>query len=90
MQLVDRVAPLAAIHEVVPVGDQVAQRAALVTERDAAVHAARPLAAQLGLGLQGEVRVVVAHAATRVALVEADPVNLEECAELAHGARERS
>ena len=40
VQPVDRVAPVVAVHEVVPVGDQVAERAAVVAERDAAVHAA--------------------------------------------------
>ena len=40
-------APLAAAHEVVPLRDQVAERAALVAERDAAVHAAPALLAQL-------------------------------------------
>ena len=35
------VAPVVAVDEVVPVGDQVAERAAVVAERDAAVHAAR-------------------------------------------------
>ena len=44
VQLVDRLAPAVAIDEVVPVGDQVAERAAVVAERDAAVHAARALA----------------------------------------------
>jgi hypothetical protein len=29
--------------------------------------------------------VVVAHAAARVALVKADPVDLQKCAELTHG-----
>ena len=41
-------AALAAPGEVVPLGDQVAERAALVAERDAAVHAAAGLAAQHG------------------------------------------
>ena len=36
----DRVAPVVAVDEVVPVGDEVAERAAVVAERDAAVHAA--------------------------------------------------
>ena len=40
MQALGRRQPVAALHEVVPVGDQVAERAALVAERDAAVHAA--------------------------------------------------
>ena len=39
--------PPIAVDEVVPVGDQVAERTALVAERDAAVHAARALLAQL-------------------------------------------
>ena len=43
VQPVDRVAPVVAVHEVVPVGDQVAERAAVVAERDAAVHAASGL-----------------------------------------------
>ena len=44
VQAVDRRVPPIAIDEIVPVGNQVAERAALVTERDAAVHAARGLA----------------------------------------------
>ena len=90
VQLVDRVVPLVAVDEVVPVGDEVAQRTALVAERHPAVHAARALAAQLGLGLQREVLVVVADAAAGVALVEADPMDLEERTELAHGMAKRS
>ena len=40
VQALDRVAPVVAIDQVVPVGNQVAERAAVVAERDAAVHAA--------------------------------------------------
>ena len=47
VQLADRVLPAVAVDEVVPVRDQVAQRAAVVAERHAAVHAARALVAQL-------------------------------------------
>ena len=43
VQAVDGVAPVAAVHHVVPVGDEVAQRAPVVAERDAAVHAASRL-----------------------------------------------
>ena len=53
-EVVGRVQPLArgfsqsvAVHEVVPLGDQVPERAAGVAERDAAVHAARALLAHL-------------------------------------------
>ena len=46
VQPIDRRAPPIAIHEIVPVGNQVAERAALMTERNAAVHAARRLILQ--------------------------------------------
>ncbi len=46
VQPLDRVAPVVAVHEVVPVGDEVAERAAVVAERDAAVHAAPGLPLQ--------------------------------------------
>ena len=42
--------PAVAVDEVVPVGDQVAQRAAVVAEGHAAFHAAGALVAQLALG----------------------------------------
>ena len=41
--------PVVAIDEIVPVGNQVAQRASLMTERNAAVHASRALLLQLFL-----------------------------------------
>ena len=43
MQAVDRVVPVVTPHQIVPLGDQVAQRAAVEAERDAAVHAASGL-----------------------------------------------
>src|SRR5438046_1197403 len=46
MQPGDRLPPAAPVHEVVPVGDDVAERAALVAEGDAAIHATRALAPQ--------------------------------------------
>ena len=50
MQAIDRLAPASAINQIVPVGNDVAERAALVAEGDAAIHAARALRAQLVLG----------------------------------------
>ena len=50
VQPLDGVVPAVAIDEVVPVGDQVAQRAALVTEGDATVHAAGRLLLKLLAG----------------------------------------
>ena len=46
VQPIDRRLPAVAVDEVVPVGNQVAERAALMAERDAAVHAARALIAR--------------------------------------------
>ncbi len=42
--------PVAPVHEVVPFRDEIPERAPFVAERDAAVHAARPLADDLVLG----------------------------------------
>ena len=50
VQPVDRRPPLVAVDQVVPVGDQVAERASLVAERDAAVHAPRALGPELLVG----------------------------------------
>jgi len=52
MQPLDRRLPAIAVHEIVPVGNQVAQRAALMAERDAAVHAPRTLLPQLFLWIR--------------------------------------
>ena len=46
VQPLDRVAPAVVAHQVVPLRDQVAQRAAVVAERNAAVHAPGRLLAQ--------------------------------------------
>src|SRR6516162_2286734 len=50
MQCLERRLPLAAIDEVVPVRNQIIDRAPVVAERDAAVHAAGRLLAGIGLG----------------------------------------
>ena len=43
VEALDGVGPVVLVHQVVPLGDEVAQRAAVMAERDTAVHAARPL-----------------------------------------------
>jgi hypothetical protein len=43
VQALDRVAPVIAVDEVVPVRDEVPERATVVAERDAAIHAAAGL-----------------------------------------------
>src|SRR5690349_18008475 len=48
MQHLERIAPAVAAHQLVPLGDDVVDRTAVVTERNAAIHAARALPAHLG------------------------------------------
>ena len=50
MEAVDRVLPAPAIDQIVPIGNYVAERAALVAEGDSAIHATRALRAKLVLG----------------------------------------
>src|SRR5581483_7079810 len=47
MQPVNRFAPAAAINQIIPIGDYIAQGTALVAEGNAAVHAARALLHEL-------------------------------------------
>ena len=89
VQLADRVLPAVAVDEVVPVGDQVAQRAAVVAERHAAVHAARALRGELLVGALDDellVGVLAADALGRVVVGDPDALDLQEAAELAHQA----
>ena len=50
VETLDRVLPVVPVDQVVPVGDEVAERAAVVAERDAAVHAPAGLQLQRLLG----------------------------------------
>ncbi len=84
VQLVDRLAPAVAVDEVVPVRDQVPERAAVVAERHAALHAARALVAQALDGERVDELLVVRRALRGVALRRVDPGDLEEGSELAH------
>ena len=75
VQLGDRGRPALAVDEVVPIGDQVAERAAVVAEGHAAVHAARALLAQLLVGRAMQELAVVVRALDRVPV--GDPVALD-------------
>ena len=75
-----------AVDEVVPVGDQVAERAAVVAEGHAAVHAAGALLAQLRHRPREQELAVVVRALARVPLGDAVALDLQEAAELAHQA----
>src|SRR5438874_2006304 len=85
----DRVLPVLAVNEVVPVGDDVVDRAARHAERDAAVHAARALHAG---GVVGEAHVelavvLLARLSRFVRFLE--PLVLEEPGDLSHYAATR-
>jgi hypothetical protein len=86
VQVAQRLAPAVVVDEVVPVGDLVPERAALLAERHAAIHAATALLAQDAVVGQREVLPVVAHALARVAFLEADPLEPEEAAWVSHQA----
>ena len=62
MQPIDRRAPRIAIHQIVPIRNQVAQRTTLMAERHAAVHAACGLTCELIARVRRVHVVVVAHA----------------------------
>jgi hypothetical protein len=80
-----RLLPVPAVDEVVPVGDEVAERAAAMAERDAARHAAARLLAHLALrGVLVHVP-VVAHALERRTQRSEPALHLEESARISHG-----
>src|SRR5262249_56322890 len=86
VQALDRLAPPAAVHEVVPVRDDVPERAALVAEGDAAIHAARALRAQhLFRRLFLDLPPVLEARRDRL-LVNLLALELDEARDLAHGA----
>ena len=86
MQLLDRLREAVAVDEVVPVGDQVPERAAVVAERHAALHAARALLLQLDERQELHELAVVADALAGRALGRVRARDLQEGAELAHQA----
>ena len=84
MEPVHGLAPLVPVDEVVPVGDEIAERTALMAEGDAAVHAPRTLLAEL-VGGPGQhhlppVPQPLLHRAIRLLVA----LELEEAGDLAH------
>ena len=65
VQDLERVLPAVAADQIVPVGDEVVDRAAVVTERNAAIHAARALPRDLGRRQRQHEFLVVLEALTR-------------------------
>src|SRR5215208_1998927 len=84
MQTLDRRLPAVAIDEVVPVGNQIAKRAALMAERNAAVHAARALHLQVARLVRqidlAPVLDALLHRPRRLLL----PLDLDETCRLTH------
>src|SRR5579863_266264 len=84
VQPVDRLAPAPAINQIVPVGNDVAERAAAMAEGNAAIHAARALLLQLGIGQLEVVLAIVpnalGHRTPRVGLA----IDLHEARDLSH------
>ena len=87
VQALARRLPLVAVDEVVPVGDEVAERTPLVAEGDAAVHAPRPLRAQVLVGVRQVDLAPVADSFRHVAARLLLPVDLDESLQLSHDVR---
>src|ERR1700732_2854076 len=79
-----RLAPLVAIDQIVPVRDQIVDRAALVTERDAAIHATRGLRAQYRLRKGFDELLPVLLARRRLLIAAIGALDLEKPGRLAH------
>ena len=77
--------PLVPVHEVVPVRNDVVDRAARLAERDAAIHAARALLRRRVVGQREDELAVVAHALGDGLRHLLDPLQLQEARDLAHG-----
>ena len=86
MQLPDRLVPAVAIDEVVPVRDEISQRAAVMAERHAALHATRALLAQLDEGQRTDELEVVADPLRGRPLRRLGTRELLEAADFAHQA----
>src|SRR5262249_20667975 len=83
-QAAERLFPLAAVHEVVPVGDHVAERASLLAERHAAVHAATALPPHFLLGHRQIELAGVAHPVAALAALGRHPIPLEKSSRFPH------
>ena len=84
VELVNRVLPPVPVDEVIPVGDEVAERAAVVAEGDPAVHASPALLGEL-LGSPGDHELPeVTHPFAGVPIGDACLVDFEKPSELAH------
>src|SRR4029077_13289970 len=88
VQCHQRLAPLVAIDQIVPVRDQIVDRAALMTERDAAIHAARRLGTQYWLRKGFDKLLPVLLARRRLVIAAIGALDLEKPGRLAHAVLE--
>src|SRR5262245_1737570 len=87
VQAIEGLPPTVAVDEIVPVGNKVAERAALMAEGDAAVHAAGALLLQL-LAFKGKVDLLpVMDPLADGTSPGRFPLDLEEAGDLAHAFR---
>src|SRR2546423_939967 len=84
VELRDRLPEAVAVDEVVPVGDQVSERAPALAKRHPALHAARALVAQLSERQRADELAVVADPFARIPFGRVPATVLQEGAKLAH------
>ncbi len=84
VQVECRLLPIPAIDEIVPVGDLVVDRAAVVTVRDAAIHAARGLRFQLALGQRHDELMPMLHARFDRLVLPVGALELQKPCRLTH------
>ena len=84
VQVARRLLPVVAIDQIVPVGDLVVHRTAVVTIGDAAVHAARGLVARRLLAERQDEFAIVADAVGRGRVAPVRPIDFQEAGHLAH------
>jgi hypothetical protein len=84
MQVADRLLPIAAIDEIVPVGDLVVDRTTVVAIGDAAIHAARRLIARGFLGKRDDELAVMANAIGGRRVAPVAPIDFEKARYLTH------
>src|SRR5438552_17667544 len=84
MQCPQRSPPLAPVNQVVPIPDQIVDRAAVMTERDAAIHAARRLLAVLGVGQRLDELLPIAAADIRLVIAPVPAFDLEKARRPTH------
>ena len=84
VQVLCRRAPLVAIDQIVPVGNLVIDRAALVTKGNAAIHAARRLLADIGIGQRVDEFAVILKPLLGLVIAPVLPLDFQKACDLTH------